>query len=301
MGSLIGAKVLLKMDALQPSGSFKIRGVGYRCTKAVQEKKCTRFITSSGGNAGLAVAYSGRQLNIPVTVVVPETTPEFMRHLIEAEGAEVKIHGKAWDNAHEFANSLCTDPSYQYIHPFDDKDIWEGHSTIITEVAAHKIKPSVVVTVVGGGGLLIGILQGLHKVGWNDVPIIACETVGTASFAAAIEKGQLVTLDSITSIARSLGAKTVCKEVLDWTKKHKIISHIVTDKMAVDAIFNFADDQRILVEPACAAGLAVVYSKASPLMEVLKNVKDPVVLVIVCGGNMVSLDKLKEWKETITS
>jgi len=71
--------------------------------------------------------------------------------------------------------------------------------------------------------------------------------------------------------------------------------------MAVDAIFNFADDQRILVEPACAAGLAVVYSKASPLMEVLKNVKDPVVLVIVCGGNMVSLDKLKEWKETITS
>jgi len=188
LGSLIGAKVLLKMDVLQPTGSFKIRGIGYCCTKAVQEKNCTRFITSSGGNAGLAVAYSGRQLNIPVTVVVPETTPEFMRHLIEAEGAEVKIHGKAWDNAHEFANSLCTDPSYQYIHPFDDKDIWEGHSTIITEVAAHKIKPSVVVTVVGGGGLLIGILQGLHKVGWNDVPIIACETVGTASFAAAIEK-----------------------------------------------------------------------------------------------------------------
>jgi len=297
LGNYVGAKVLLKMDALQPSGSFKIRGIGYCCSKAVKENHCTKFITSSGGNAGLAVAYAGRKLNVPVTVVVPETTPDFMRQLIEAEGAEVKIYGKVWDSAHEHAMSLCIDPNYKYIHPFDDKDIWKGHSTLIEEVFAYNIKPSVIITVVGGGGLLVGIIEGLHKVGWNDIPIIACETEGAASFAASVQKDQLVTLDGITTIARSLGAKTICKEVFEWTKKHPIISHIVTDKMSVDALSNFVDDHRILVEPACGAGLAAVYSKAPALLEILKKEKEPVILVVVCGGNMVSLEKLKEWKE----
>jgi len=298
LGSLVGAKVFLKMDCLQPSGSFKIRGIGYCCNKAVQSLNCTNFITSSGGNAGLAVAYAGRKLNVPVTVVVPETTPESMRNLIIAEGAQVQIFGNVWDRAHEKAVSLCLDSTYRYIHPFDDVDIWTGHSTIIQEVFDSKMKkPSVIVTVVGGGGLLCGILEGLHKVGWNDVPIIACETEGAASFNAAVTKGELVTLDAITSIAKSLGAKRICNEAFEWTKKHRIISHLVTDRMALNALLNFADDHRTLVEPACAAGLAAIYDKCPQLIEIVSKERDPVVLVIVCGGNMVSVEKLKEWKD----
>jgi len=223
-----------------------------------------------------------------------------MVQLIKAEGADVRLHGRVWDDAHQLATSMCTDPSYRYIHPFDDPAIWEGHSSIIQEVHTQsKVKPSVVITVVGGGGLLCGIIQGLHSVGWSDVPIIACETEGAASFHAAFLKGELVTLDAITTIAKTLGAKTVCSKALEWTKSHKVISHLVTDRMAVNAISSFVDDHKVLVEPACAAGLSLVYEKASPLMEIIKGQTNPVVLVIVCGGNMVSLDSLKTWKETV--
>jgi len=299
LSNLLQAKVFLKMDSSQPSGSFKIRGLGYLCSRLARENRCSHFVIASGGNAGLAVAYSGRKLQIPVTVVVPETTPEFMRTLIQREGAQVVVHGKVWDDAHQLAITLCKDDTYQYIHPFDHPDVWTGHATLIEEVSACGVKPDVVITVVGGGGLLCGLLQGMHQYGWKDVPIIACETEGAASFHAALQQGKLVTLDSITTIARSLGTKTICKEALDWTKKHKIISHLVTDKMAVNAITQFADDQRTLVEPACGAGLAVVYEKAQVLMDILKAKENPTVLVVICGGNMVSLEKLKEWKDTI--
>jgi L-serine/L-threonine ammonia-lyase len=100
---------------------------------------------------------------------------------------------------------------------------------------------------------LIVILM-CERVGWKDVPVLACETEGAASFSGAVAKGELITLDGITSIARSLGAKRVCKEVLDWSKKHKIVPHLVTDRMTLDAICQFLEDQRILVEPACGAG-----------------------------------------------
>jgi len=298
LSKLIGAKVYVKLDALQPTGSFKIRGIGHLAVKAVTENKCEHLVTSSGGNAGLAVAYSGRKLNVPVTVVVPETTPEFMRTLIQEEGAKVHVHGKAWDDANELAKKITAEvPNSFLVHPFDDKSVWEGHATLISEVAAEGVKPTVVITVVGGGGLLVGICEGLHKQGWTDVPIIASETEGAASFAAAVKKGELVTLDGITSVAKTLGAKRVCQEALDWTKKHKIISHLVTDKMAVKACVRFASDHRVMVEPSCGAGLAIVYEKLPVLMDILATQKDPVVLLEVCGGNMVNLDTLKEWEQ----
>ena len=102
--------------------------------------------------------------------------------------------------------------------------MWEGHSTIIKEIAdkyqSHKTKPifqkkpDVLITVVGGGGLLTGILVGMHSVGWSDVPIIAAETDGAHSFHESVKNNKLITLPAITSIAKTLGAKTVCAEVI---------------------------------------------------------------------------------------
>jgi L-serine/L-threonine ammonia-lyase len=94
--SLLSRKsVWLKLEALQPSGSFKLRGIGAVCEQHARQGK-ERFISSSGGNAGIAVAYAGRQLSIPVTVVVPETTTKVAKRLIEQEGASVIVHGTSW-------------------------------------------------------------------------------------------------------------------------------------------------------------------------------------------------------------
>jgi len=288
----LGVPVYLKMDALQPSGSFKIRGIGYLCKREIERGK-TQIISSSGGNAGAAVAYSGKQLGVKVTVVVPDTTLPVMRQKIASYGAQVIVHGTVWNEAHEYAMSLMND-SAAYIHPFDHADIWEGHTSLIQEIHDSVFfsnkKPGVILCSVGGGGLLCGICEGLHKVGWQDVPVMAVETDGAASFNAAVKAGKLVTLDKITSIAKTLGALRVTPAALEWNSKHTIKSITVTDKDTVQAVAKFLDDHRILVEPSCAASLVPVYNKHPALLEASS------VVVEVCGGNMVSWDLLNQWK-----
>eukprot|EP01103_Thecamoeba_quadrilineata_P008093 TRINITY_DN1787_c0_g1_i1.p1 TRINITY_DN1787_c0_g1~~TRINITY_DN1787_c0_g1_i1.p1 ORF type:complete len:140 (+),score=11.83 TRINITY_DN1787_c0_g1_i1:26-445(+) len=97
----IGIPVYLKMDSLQPTGSFKIRGLGYACWQAVKERGATSFVCASGGNAGFAVAYAGRCLGLPVTIVLPESTPVHIRHLLAShEQANVIVHGLSLIRTH---------------------------------------------------------------------------------------------------------------------------------------------------------------------------------------------------------
>ncbi len=291
LGAVLGAPVFLKMEALQPVESFKIRGMGHAC-RARCEAGATRLICSSGGNAGYAVAYAGRKLGADVTIVVPKTTPEWTRGIIRREGAEVVEHGASWDEAHAYASDLAKQNGTAYIHPFDDPGVWSGHASIVEEIADTGPKPGALVVSVGGAGLLCGILEGLHRVGWTDVPVLAVETEGAASFAASVAAGRLITLDKITSIAITLGARTVTPQAL--TSRHPITPWTVSDRAAVDACLRFADDHRILVEPACGAALSTVYDRAQPLAG-----RAPV-LVIVCGGAGVSLALLKAWDNRVS-
>ena len=284
--------VLLKMEALQPVGSFKLRGMSAACV-ASQEAGAIRLVSSSGGNAGLAVAYSGRQLGMPTTVVVPKTTSQRSRELIEGEGGQLIEHGDSWDDAHAYAVDLAKAESGAYIHPFDDPRVWAGNATIVDELAEVGPKPSIIVASVGGGGLLCGLLQGLHHVGWVDVPVLAVETEGAASFAASVKAGELVTLDRITSVATSLGARRVAAEALQWTRRHEIIPWVVSDRDAVNACLRFADDHRVLVEPACGASLAAVYDRAEPLAGLNS------VAVIVCGGAGVTRELMDRWDSEV--
>ncbi len=293
LSAAIGAPVYLKMEAFQPVGSFKARGIGLACQDS-WESGSTRLVCASAGNAGYAVAYAGRQIGIPVTVVVPTTTPAWLQNLVRREGATVEVHGYSWDDAHAYGTELAEKENAAYIHPFDDPRVWKGHATIRLEIANPGIKPGVLVVSVGGGGLLCGLLEGLYDVGWTDVPILAVETEGAASFAAAVRAGRLVTLDRITSVATTLGARRVAAEALAWTKRHPITPWQVTDKEAVDACVRFADEHRVLVEPACGAALAAVYGRAEPL-----NGLRPVV-IIVCGGAGVNLPLLETWKKMLS-
>jgi L-serine/L-threonine ammonia-lyase len=294
LADTLGTSVRLKMEALQPTASFKVRGIGHACQESYRAG-ARKFIASSGGNAGLAVAYSGREMGVPVTVFVPSSTPSWMRETIHREGAEVLEHGTSWDDTHAHASRVAAREGAAYFHPFDDPRLWEGHASMIEEVALFGSKPGAVVLSVGGGGLLCGVLVGLHRAGWPDVPVVAVETGGAASFAASVASGHLVTLDRIASVATSLGARTVASEALSWTRRHTIIPWSVTDRAAVDACFRFADDHRILVEPACGAALSAVYNRAAPLTD-LKDV-----LVIVCGGAGVNLELLGAWDDQVPS
>ncbi|MCS3430443.1 pyridoxal-phosphate dependent enzyme [Klebsiella sp. BIGb0407] len=288
LSQLNRTRVWLKMEALQPSGSFKMRGIGHACETHVA-RGARRLISSSGGNAGLAVAYAGRKLGVPVVVVVPETTSERARHLLALEGAEVRVQGKSWAEANELALSLLTEQD-AFIHPFDDPLLWEGHASMIDEVIEAGLRPDAVVLSVGGGGLLSGVDEGLLRYGLNNVPIFTVETEGMASYRAALEAGKPVTLPALSGIATTLGARQVCQRAYDVIQNRQVFPYTVTDSEAVNACLRFLDDQRVLVEPACGAALALLYQQQPALAE-YRNV-----LVIVCGGSTATTSFLQTFE-----
>ncbi|ORZ27577.1 tryptophan synthase beta subunit-like PLP-dependent enzyme [Lobosporangium transversale] len=293
--------IWLKLENLQPSGSFKIRGLGHMCQKAaLKHGSKTRLVSSSGGNAGLAVAYAARQLGIQATIIVPQTCNAFMIKKIKEEGAHVEMHGEAWDEADLRAKSVVADdPHAVYIPPFDHPDVWQGNSTMITELKAQLggIVPDAIVCSVGGGGMMNGIILGCQSVGWDKVPLLTVETHGSNSFQQSVLAGELVTLPKITSIATTLGAKTPSAKSLELSLVHPVVPFAVSDAMAASACWQFLDDHRFAVEPSCGTALSIAYTPAL-LSNIFPNLnQDSNVVFIVCGGSNINFAQLTEFKE----
>jgi L-serine/L-threonine ammonia-lyase len=282
-----GQHLWLKMDALQPSGSFKLRGIGHAC-EAYARRGARRFVSSSGGNAGIAAAYCGRQLGVPVLVVVPETTSARARELIAREGADITVHGASFQEANALAQSLLGEHD-AFIHPFDDPLLYQGHATMIDEVAAAGVRPDAVVLSVGGGGLLCGVVEGLRRNGLKSVPVIAVETAGADSYAQSLAAGARIELPAITSIATSLGARRVSEQAFALAAQHPVRPVVVSDAAAVDACVRFMDEHRVVVEPACGASLALAYQQHKALAD-CRNV-----LMVVCGGVTATVAQLQAW------
>lgn len=283
-----GKTAYLKMDAYQPCGSFKLRGMD--CIgRYMIERGAERLISSSGGNAGLAVAYVGRAFGIPVTVVVPQFTSAFMIQKLKDQRADVVVFGDVWDEAHEHAMSLADD-SAAYIPPFDHPKIWQGHATLVDELKDQMPQPDLVILSVGGGGLLNGVVEGLVRNGWESTAVLAVETPGAASLYDSVKAGRLITLDKIDTIATSLGAKRVSEASLRYAQQYRILPHLVDDERAARAVVRFANDYRVLVEPACGASLAAVFDADAVLREFER------VAVVVCGGAAVNAEKLAEYE-----
>ena len=291
LSTCLGKPVFLKMECYQPTGSFKIRGIGRLCEESVQSGK-THLISSSGGNAGIAVAYSGRLLGAKVTVIVPGTTSLEVCQRIALEGADVQIHGSVWDESHAHALRLAENNNGAYIHPFDHPVIWNGHATLIDELTDQCPElPDMIIVSVGGGGLFCGIMEGLKHRNWNGTTIITVETEGAASLASSVKAGKLVELENITSIATTLGSKQVTAKALEYALSPAVHSITVSDNAAIDACVKFSDDHKVLIEPASGASLSIVYQNHDSISSA-KNV-----LVIVCGGIGANLQKMNEWKQ----
>ncbi|GAB1290096.1 Serine dehydratase-like [Apodemus speciosus] len=309
LSQVAGVPVFLKYENVQIAGSFKIRGIGHFCQQ-MAKRGCRHLVCSSavtgqevagsnqqGGNAGIAAAYSARKLGIPVTIVLPESTSMQVVRRLQGEGAEVLLTGKVWDEANARAQELATRDGWVNVSPFDHPLIWGRPCQPCSGAEGVAGDPSGGCGAGrGGGGLLAGVTAGLLEVGWQQVPIVAMETRGAHSFNAALQAGRLVTLPDITSVARSLGAKTVAARALECAKECEVLSEVVEDREAVGAVQRFLDDERMLVEPACGAALAAVYSDILGRLQAEGRLSPTLasVVVIVCGGNNISSQQLQE-------
>lgn len=273
--------IYFKLEALQPTGSFKLRGIGRLCQKYIADGYKS-LVASSGGNAGVAVAYCGMKLQRPTTIFIPKTSHQLYIDKIQSLGATVIIAGETAGDAQTAAEAFAKTSQSAYIHPYDHPEIWAGHSTIIDEVVNKEIKPEAVIVSVGGGGLACGILEGMHRHGWSDVPLIAVETNGADVFAKSIQANSLVHLNKITSRATSLGATYAAPRLLEWATQHPIKNVVISDEEAEFGGHAFAKDQRLLVELASGASLSLVFNQ-HPIISQYQSI-----LVIVCGGINIS-------------
>jgi L-serine/L-threonine ammonia-lyase len=323
------SNIYLKLENLQPSGSFKSRGIGNLMFRAMSDAAChtpnVHFYCSSGGNAGLACATSAVALGCKVTIAVPVTTPSFMVDKLRALGVDVRQVGANWSAADAYLRNEAMakhDPTSRavYVPPFDHPDIWTGAASLVDELAAQMgsagpsgtgIAVDAIVCNVGGGGLLCGIMEGLDRnrkrlVGADTrgLPrVLAIETVGADALRASVLAGEMVTLPSITSIATSLGATRVAEKAFEWTQKasDRLITSTVTDADGVMGVVNFLRDARMFVEVACGATIATVYN--GELRRQLGKTKTDEdwanmnVVLVVCGGSNINLDLLQQYRE----
>ncbi|KAF7618236.1 putative L-serine dehydratase [Aspergillus flavus] len=298
-----GCRIFLKLENVQPSGSFKSRAMGNQILshliKPENANRPVHFFASSGGNAGLAAVCAARSLGYPCTVVVPlSTKPLMVQKLRMAGAADVIQHGDTFQAAGEYMREVimknkdeneCENVAKIALHPFDNEPIWEGNSTLIDELATqlpppagedeeatHRGRPlpvDAIICSVGGGGLLNGLVMGierhrqLQKMSLsyasnpishsqsNPIHLLAIETLGTDSLAAAVAKKSLVSLPKITSQATSLGAIRVSERTFQYAisppQGIAVHSAVLSDADAARGVLRLADDHRTLVELAC--------------------------------------------------
>ncbi len=203
--------------------------------------------------------------------------------------------GASWAEADAYLREelLAKDENGVYVPPFDHEDVWDGAATIVEEM---EEKPDAVICSVGGGGLLCGVMRGLERKGWGDVQVLVVETKGAESLHKSLQEGELIRLDKITSIANSLGATRVAEKTFEYGQRTNVKSAVLEDGEAVMGCWRLADDERLLVEPACGVNVALCYD--GRLKKLLPELTaESKVVIVLCGGATVTLEMLIEWRE----
>lgn len=312
----VPCRIFFKNEYEQPSGSFKLRGIGNLVGKSVNQAlksspgKKIRCYASSGGNAGLAVAYLARYYNVDCTVVLPTIAkPEIIAQLQEY-GAETMVYGDSIYEADKYVKLLIEQTDANkiypiYCHPFDNPLIWQGHSKLVDEIyneqlsTAEGSKVRGIVASVGGGGLHCGIASGL-KNNKKNAGVLLVETKQAPTFTEAIKAGEVVTLKSVKSLATSLACSYVTSQSLDFyndQSTNKTYVETIDDLDAVQGSLHFHQNFGIAIEPACGAALSVVYNKINLLKKSFKNLqKDDIIIVVVCGGSCTNEAGIETFK-----
>lgn len=266
------------------------------------------FYCSSGGNAGLACVYAARFLGRPATVVVPTSTKAFMVAKLRAAGAaEVLQVGAQWALADRYLREEVLPQARErgeepvYVMPFDHSDIWTGHASLVEEIKEQLkgARPDVIVCSSGGGGLFIGICEGVERQGWHEqgTKVVVMGTEGADALWQSAKQRKQVKLERITSKATSLGSSYICDRAWELVSiRDYVVPARLSDAEAAMGAWRFADDERILVELACGVNVALCYGGRLEKALGRPVRKDDIVVIEVCGGAAVTVEMVAEWK-----
>jgi threonine dehydratase len=269
------AAIHLKLENLQPIGSFKIRGAANVMARTPREKLERGVLTASAGNMAQGVAFCARRLGVPATIVAPDTAPQTKIRAVERMGGRViQVPFAEWWRTFETRQYPGVDATF--IHAFDDLDVMAGNGTIALELLEDLPGLDAVVIPWGGGGLSCGIAAVLRKLA-PQVHIYAAEIETAAPLAASLAAGEPRMVDYTPSFVDGIGSKVVFRNMFKLAQELLDGSLVVTLKEAAHAMKLIAERNRVIVEGASACAVAAAMSGRAGAGKVV---------AIVSGGNI---------------
>ena len=303
LSELCGAQIFCKLEYMQRTGSFKERGARNALLLLTHEQQKRGAIAASAGNHALGMAYHGRLLGIPVTVVMPTFAPLIKVANCRKFGATVVLHGKDLAEARTRADELAHEQGLTYVHGYDDAAIITGQGTIGLEILEQVPDADAIVASIGGGGMIAGIALAVKSLR-PDVQVIGVEPEHAACFSAALAAGEPVDVEVRPTLADGLAVSRVGPRAFEVARRLVDRVVVVDESALAIAMLRMIELDKRVVEGAGAAPLAAFIpaststdGDAVPSGGQLSGLKGKRVVLVLSGGN-VDLNTLDRVIET---
>ena len=285
INELYGLDLYFKCENFQKIGAFKIRGGMNASLQLTKEQLEKGVATHSSGNHAQALAFAAKMLGIKAYIVMPESSPQVKVNAVRGYGAEVTICASNQAARESTLEAIVERTGATFIHPYDNNEVITGQATCVKEIIETMSEIDIVVTPVGGGGLLSGTCLGAYyfKPG---LKVYAGEPEGAADAVLSIQSGKVEKASFVNTIADGL-LTTLSERTLEIIKAHVADILLVSEDEIKAALRLVYERMKIIIEPSCAVPLAAVLKHA----DLFKGKK---VGIILTGGN-VDLSKFKDW------
>ena len=268
----------LKLENLQKTGSFKVRGAAYAMSRLSERQRKAGVIAASAGNHAQGVAYAASRLGVAATIVMPSFSPVAKVQATRGYGAEVILYGTTFDDALAKALEISKTSGETFMHPFNDENVIAGQGTIGLEILDSLPDVDIVAVPVGGGGLSAGIAIAMKEL-QPHVEIYGVEATTASSMKTSLEAGKVVGVDNLDTICDGIAVKKVGD--LTYPIARELLSGVVTveELQVTRTLFHLLERAKIVVEPAGCVGLSAFEHQVI-------DVHDKKAVAVLSGGNI---------------
>jgi threonine dehydratase len=277
--SICGNNVYLKLECLQKTGSFKVRGAITKINNLPEDLKKNGVIAASAGNHAQGVAYASSMKNIPCTIVMPQNASPAKISATKSYGAKVLLHGNDYDESSSSIKEIAEKENKTIIPAFEDPDVIAGQGTIGLEIIEDLKNIDEIYIPVGGGGLIAGISVVLKSINPN-VKIIGVESAAFPTMKKSLQENKITKLQTGYTIADGIAVKTPGEMTFNIVKKYVDEIVLVDDLSIVKTMFLLMERSKIVAEPAGAASLAYLISDSN------SKSRNKNIVSIISGGNV---------------
>jgi threonine dehydratase len=273
-----GAKIFLKLENLQMTGSFKERGALNRLNALSPKERARGVIAASAGNHAQGVSFHAKRLSIDATIVMPRYTPLVKVTSTRRYGARVVLHGDNYDAAFDHAQALAATEGRILIHAFNDPWVIAGQGTIGLELLEQNPYLDAVIVPIGGGGLISGIAVALKEIN-PRIKVYGVEAELMPSMLRSIEAGHIVDVPAHQTLADGIAVKTPGTLTFDLVRRYVDDIVTVTDEEIASAVLTLLEVEKTVAEGSAATTLAAALSGKLPI-------QGKKVALLICGGNI---------------